>query len=78
MTRVERIAMRAAERLAASLAKANGSDCAAILLQVALLQAEEEVGGQTTRNPVVMVSPLKAVVQGHAIIVQPRGDDGPR
>ena len=78
MTRAERIAMRAAEKLAEAFAKANGSENGDLLLRVALLQAEEEIGGKPARNPVVMVSPLKAVLAGCAIIIQPRGDDGPR
>lgn len=76
-TRNELIAMRAAEHLADALAKANGSLESGLLLHVALLQAEEDIGGKPTRNAVVMVSPLKAVLQGHPIVIAPRGDDGP-
>jgi len=78
ITRNELIIMRAAERLADALAKANGSDGAGILLTVALMQAEEEIGDKPTRNPVVMVSPLKALIQGHGVSIAPKGDDGPR
>lgn len=63
----EQIALRAAERLAEALAKASGSDCASLLLTVALLQAEEEIGLKPAHNAVVMVAPLKAVLNGHAV-----------
>jgi len=74
----ELIAIRAAERLAEALAKANGSDCAALLLTVAILQAEEELGLERANNAVVMCQPLKVILNGHGVEITPRGDDGPR
>lgn len=43
MTREGQVAMHAAHLLARKLARALGSDCADLLLTVALIQADEEV-----------------------------------
>lgn len=78
MTRNERVTMRAAEILSETLARADAQGCAAMLLRTALDEAEQQIGGKPARNAVVMVEPLKALIQGHPIVIAPRGDDGPR
>jgi hypothetical protein len=67
MTRLEKVAFRAAELLAEALASANGTDMAPMLLNVARAQAEQEIDGKPARNAVVMLNGVKVIVDGHAL-----------
>ena len=75
VTRNELVYMRAAELLAKALAKAKDSEEWGLLLNAAMMDAEEGIGENPTRNPVAMCLPVKVLVNGHANA--PRGDDGP-
>jgi len=59
----ELVLMRAAELLSEALAEKESGD-ADLLLNIALLKARQEFGGDVTRNPVAMVMPLKILLNG--------------
>lgn len=73
--RNELVMRRAGELLADALAKVCGNAGAGPqLLRIALMQAEEEIGRPAAiRNPVVMVAPLSAVINGRGVRIAVNG-----